>query len=153
MLDLDGRIVSWNSGAEHIKGYQAKKILGQHFSCFFSAEDIKLGLPEQELRIACALGRFEDEGWRIRKDGSQFWANVVITALYDRSGELRGFSKVTRDITSRKRAEEEIHKALAREKELNELKSRFVSMTSHEFRTPLSTILSSTELLEYYGHF
>lgn len=280
MLDLNGCIVSWNAGAERIKGYQASEILGQHFSCFYTDEDIKQGKPEQELRVAKTSGRFEGEGWHVHKDGSQFWANAVITALCDQTGKLRGFSRVTRDITEhkraeersrlfesvvvnandavliteaepientgprilyvnkaflrmtghsledvlgktprilqgpntnqaaldkirtalkrwkpvrvevinyrkdgsefwvelniapvmdetgwythwisvqrditdRKRVEEEIYKALEKEKELSELKSRFISMASHEFRTPLTTILSSAELLEYYGH-
>lgn len=106
MLDPQGRIATWNAGAERIKGYKAHEIIGQHFSKFYPQEAIDRGWPEHELRVAAAEGRFEDEGWRIRKDGSQFWANVVITALKDDHGELRGFSKVTRDLTDRKRAEE-----------------------------------------------
>jgi PAS domain S-box-containing protein len=106
MLDPQGRVSSWNGGAERTKGYRAEEILGQHFSRFYPAEDIAAGKPEVELRVAEEEGRCEDEGWRLRKDGSRFWANVVVTALRDKSGKLRGFAKVTRDITQRKRAEE-----------------------------------------------
>ncbi len=106
MLDPVGRIVSWNEGAQAIKGYNADEIIGQHFSRFYTSEDIERGKPEEELRIAAAEGRWEEEGWRIRKDGSRFWASVVITALHDPDGNLLGFTKVTRDITEGKRARE-----------------------------------------------
>jgi PAS domain S-box-containing protein len=106
MLDPEGRVSSWNAGAERIKGYRAEEIIGQHFSRFYPSEEVAAGKPERELRRAEAEGRLEDEGWRVRKDGSRFWANVVITPLRDKSGDLRGFGKVTRDITDRKRAEE-----------------------------------------------
>jgi PAS domain S-box-containing protein len=107
MLDPSGRVVSWNRGAERIKGYQAQEIIGQSFSRFYPDEDIQRGRPQRLLKTAAAEGRVEDEGWRVRKDGSRFWADIVITALRDEDGNLRGFSKVTRDITDRKRAEEE----------------------------------------------
>ena len=106
MLDPEGRVASWNSGAERIKGYRAEEIIGQHFSRFFTAQDIERGEPEKELHVAATQGQHEDEGWRIRKDGSHFWANVIITALKDEAGQLRGFAKVTRDFTERKQAEE-----------------------------------------------
>jgi formate hydrogenlyase transcriptional activator len=106
MLDPVGRVVSWNEGAQKIKGYKASEIIGQHFSRFYASEDLERGKPEEELRIAAAEGRCEEEGWRIRKDGSRFWANVVITALHDKDGNLLGFTKVTRDITEGKRARE-----------------------------------------------
>jgi formate hydrogenlyase transcriptional activator len=108
MLDPEGRVATWNSGAERIKGYRAEEILGQHFSRFYPREDIERGKPEHELEVASAEGRYEDEGWRIRKDGSRFWANVIITALRGRDGQLKGFSKVTRDFTDRKGAEESL---------------------------------------------
>ena len=106
MLDPGGHVVSWNAGAERIKGYRAAEILGQHFSNFYAREDIECGKPEHELLVAAAEGRIEDEGWRVRKDGTRFWANVVITALRDQMGALRGFAKVTRDMTERKQAEQ-----------------------------------------------
>ncbi len=111
-LDPDGYIVSWNKGAERIKGYPAKEILGQHFSRFYTREDLHLSFPDYGLQVATASGQFETEGWRIRKDGTQFWANVVITPLKDKTGNLRGFAKVTRDITERKRAEEALQASL-----------------------------------------
>jgi PAS domain S-box-containing protein len=108
MLDPSGRVASWNAGAERIKGYRAEEIVGKDFSCFYTAEDIQSGKPGEELKIATAKGRFEDEGWRVRKDGSRFWANVIITALCDKAGNVRGFSKIARDITEKKQAEEEL---------------------------------------------
>ncbi|HEY9694077.1 MAG TPA: PAS domain S-box protein [Oculatellaceae cyanobacterium] len=273
MLDPQGYITTWNTGAERIKGYQAEEIIGQHFSRFYTAEDVKSGKPERILKAAIQQGRYEEEGWRVRKNGSLFMGSILITALHDGAGNLRGFSKVTRDITERKyneeklrkwadifqhtsqglviatpgneclelinpalakmhgytveeligrpftdllapecitsvlerihqslsqdyysletkhirkdktvfyalvgvnnvrdeqgkisyiitniqditqrkQAETEILNSLQKATELNELKSRFIAMTSHEFRTPLATILSSTELLEYYS--
>lgn len=152
ILDPDGRVASWNVGAERTKGYRAEEIIGQHFSCFYPEIDIEGGKPEHELEVARAVGQVEDEGWRVRKDGSQFWANAVVTAIRDKTGNLRGFAKLTRDITERKQAEEDIRKALEKEKELGKLKSQFISTASHEFRTPLAIILSSTELLQHYSH-
>jgi PAS domain S-box-containing protein len=108
MLDPKGRVVSWNSGAERIKGYTPEEIIGKDFTCFYPPEAIQRGLPQQELETAAKEGRFEDEGWRVRKDGSQFWANAIITALRDPAGALRGYAKVTRDLTERKQAEERI---------------------------------------------
>ena len=108
MLDKEGRVATWNPGAERINGYSAEEIVGRHFSIFYPHEDIERGKPEHELKVAKAEGRCEDEGWRLRKDGSRFWANVVITALYNDAKELIGFSKVTRDLTNRKRAEDSL---------------------------------------------
>jgi PAS domain S-box-containing protein len=113
MLDPEGRVASWNAGAERIKGYRAEEILGQHFSCFYLDEDLRQGKPALELQVASAEGRFEDEGWRVRKDGSRFWANVVVTALRDESGRLVGFAKVTRDLTERKQSEERLRQSEA----------------------------------------
>ena len=104
-LTTDGHVATWNLGAERMKGYRADEIIGRDFSCFYDAEDIRSGKPERELQTAMREGKIEDEGWRVRKDGSKFWANVVITAHVDDGGRLRGFSKMTRDITDRKRAE------------------------------------------------
>ena len=105
LLDAGGRILTWNTGAQLIKGYRAEEIVGSHFSRFYPAEAIERRWPQQELEAAAKQGRFEDEGWRVRKDGSRFWANVVITAVRGESGELQGFSKVTRDLTERRRQE------------------------------------------------
>jgi PAS domain S-box-containing protein len=118
MLDPEGRVASWNQGAERIKGYQANEILGRHFSCFYSSEEVKAGKPERELEKAISDGRYEEEGWRIRKDGSRFWADVVITPLKDGAGKLRGFSKITRDITERRRAEEMLRESEERHRKL-----------------------------------
>jgi PAS domain S-box-containing protein len=114
MLDPEGHVVSWNSGAANLKGWQRDEIVGQHFSVFYPKEVAASGWPEEELRRAKQLGRFEDEGWRIRKDGTRFWANVIITALYDRTGELTGFAKITRDLTERRQHEEELRESEAR---------------------------------------
>ena len=111
LLDLDGKITSWNTGAERIKQYQAAEIIGQSVTCFYTPEDRSLNKPQLGLKVAASQGRFEDEGWRVRKDGSKFWANVVITALQDAQGQLQGFVRVTRDITERKLAEEALQKA------------------------------------------
>ncbi len=111
-------MASWNQGAERIKGYKADEIVGRHFSCFYPPEDVQKGKPERELQIAIAEGRYEDEGWRIRKDGSRFWANVVMTALTDGTGKLRGFSKITRDITERRRVEELLQESEERHRKL-----------------------------------
>ncbi len=111
MLDPTGRIVLWNIGAERSKGYRPEEVIGKHHSIFFKREDVALGLPDMELKMAADIGRFEDEGWRVRKDGSLFWADVVTTALMDKEGSLRGYSKVIRDISDRKRAEENLRES------------------------------------------
>lgn len=108
MLDPQGHVMSWNSGAEKLKGYTRDEVVGRHFSIFYPAESVASGWPQEELRRARQLGRFEDEGWRLRKDGSRFWANVVITALHEDDGTLAGFAKITRDLTERRRAEEQL---------------------------------------------
>jgi len=114
MLDLEGYITSWNAGAERITGYKPDEILNTHFSIFFPSEDIAARKPPSELEIAAKRGRFEDESWRVRKDGTKFWASVVITALHDEHGQLRGFAKVTRDITERKKSEEALKESESR---------------------------------------
>ena len=108
LLDPRGHIATWSSAAERLKGYRAEEIIGKYFSIFYSPEDIASGKCERELEIAAREGRFEDEGWRLRKDGTRFWASVVITALRDDKGNLRGFGKVTRDLSERKHAEEKL---------------------------------------------
>lgn len=122
MLDIEGRVASWNAGAERIKGYLAHEIIGEHFSKFYPPEDVAAGKPASILRAATDAGRIEDEGWRVRKDGSRFWANVVVTALRDQAGELRGFGKVTRDLTAKRTAELELRRA---EEDLRQSEERF----------------------------
>jgi PAS domain S-box-containing protein len=150
-LDPTGRILTWNAGARRLKGYEPSEIIGQHFSKFYPHEDIVADKPAWELRVAAAEGRFEDEGWRVRKDGTLFWANVVITALNDPSGTLVGFAKVTRDLTERRAAQNrEVADArrIAAAEVANEAKSAFLAAMSHELRTPLNAIAGYVDLLE-----
>ncbi|HKP77197.1 MAG TPA: PAS domain S-box protein [Longimicrobiaceae bacterium] len=149
MLDPTGHIASWNEGAQRIKGYTADEIIGKHFSIFYTDEE-KDWKPPMELEVAGQVGRFEDEGWRLRKDGTRFWANVIITALRNARGELIGFGKVTRDLTERKAAEEEAienARRLAEVEASNRTRSEFLASMSHELRTPLNAIGGYTELL------
>jgi PAS domain S-box-containing protein len=164
MLDPLGHVATWNLGAERIKGYRAEEVNGRHFSLFYTQEDIDRGWPAYELKVAAAEGRFEAEGWRRRKDGSLFWANVVITALYDH-GHLYGFSKVTRDLTERKRVEEELRQGRdLLEKRVQERtaqievllqqlatadrrKNDFLATLAHELRNPLAPIRHALQLL------
>lgn len=146
-LDTEGHVTSWNLGAQRIKGWEAEDVLGSHFSRFYPPET-RAFMPQEMLARARETGTAEDEGWRLRKDGSRFWANVVITALHDDQGHLRGFAKVTRDMTERRRSEDALR--LAREEAIaaNLAKSDFLSRTSHELRTPMSAILGFGQLLE-----
>ena len=138
MLTPEGHIATWNAGAQAIKGYAASEIIGSHFSRFYEAESIARGWPEHELTLAKAHGRFEDEGWRVRKDGTRFWASVVITALRDSEGRLRGFAKITRDLTSRRHLEE-LQKT---ERRMNE----FLAMLAHELRNPLAPMRTALDI-------
>jgi PAS domain S-box-containing protein len=138
MLTPEGCIATWNAGARAIKGYEADEIIGSHFSRFYEPESVARGWPEHELALAKAHGRFEDEGWRLRKDGSRFWASVVITALRDGEGRLRGFAKVTRDLTARRRLEE-LQKT---ERRMNE----FLAMLAHELRNPLAPMRTALDI-------
>jgi PAS domain S-box-containing protein len=139
MLDVEGRVETWNAGAEAIKGYRAGEIIGQHLSRFYTPEDMAAGLPQRLLEAAARDGRVENEGWRVRRDGSRFWADVVITALRDSGGRLQGFAKVTRDLTERKRAEED-RLSLVQAQEAIRLRDEFLSIASHELRTPLTSL-------------
>jgi PAS domain S-box-containing protein len=139
MLDQSGHVASWNPGAERIKGYREEEIVGQHFSRFFTAEDVASGKPDRELEIAANEGRFEDENWRIRKDGSRFWANVIITPIRDSANGVMGFVKITRDLTERRDMEEQRLK-LAQAQEALRLRDEFLSIASHELKTPLTAL-------------
>lgn len=141
MLDPEGRIVSWNLGAKRIKGYEEDEVLHTHFSRFYTPEDQQAGLPQAGLRTAVSTGRMEAEGLRVRKDGSRFWASVVIDAIYD-EGQLIGFAKVTRDVTERKAAEAQLRQALKME-----AIGRFTGGVAHDFNNLLMAVLSSLELL------
>ncbi len=150
MLDPDGYIASWNRGAQRIKGYTADEIIGRHFSVFYGPEDLAARKPEWELEVAARDGRFEDEGLRVRKDGTTFWANVVLTAIRDDDGSLVGFAKVTRDLTERRANEQRAiadARRLATAEFANVAKSEFLTAMSHELRTPLNAVGGYTDLL------
>ena len=151
MLDPDGRVASWNEGARSIKGYEADEIIGRHFSVFYPDAAREIGFPDYELEVARDVGRFEDEGWRVRKDGTQFWANVVITALHADDGTLIGFAKVTRDLTERRLAQQrevEDARRLAEVEASNRAKTGFLAAMSHELRTPLNAIAGYAQLMQ-----
>jgi PAS domain S-box-containing protein len=159
MLDPNGIIASWNDGAERIKGYAASEIVGRHFSTFYLPEEVEAGKPERELEIARREGQYQEEGWRVRKDGTTFWASVLITALWDGDGVLQGFGKVTRDVTERRDAE--LRREAEREEEaaklrshaqrmadLERTKTQFLNLASHELRGPLTVVRGYTSMLE-----
>ena len=149
MLDETGHVTTWNVGAQRIKGYRADEIIGRHFSVFYPEHDVRAGKCEHELEVAAREGRFEDEDWRIRKDGSRFWANVVITAVRDDAGTLIGFAKVTRDLTERKRSEDERAARLAAE-QANRTKDEFLATLGHELRNPLAPIVTALQLTKLH---
>jgi PAS domain S-box-containing protein len=154
LLAPDGRILTWNLGAQRIKGYTADEIIGQHFSRFYTPEDREAGRPATLLGWAAEYGRFEDEGWRVRKDGTRFWADVILTALRDETGQPYAFAKITRDLTER-RAAEERERALLVEREARSAaeealhaRDRFLSIASHELKTPAASLSLTVESLQ-----
>lgn len=140
MLDTEGRITSWNKGAQLNKGYDAAEVIGRHFSIFYPQDKLDIGWPQHELEVALRDGRFEDEGWRLRKDGSRFWANVVITAIHDPDGRHLGFVKVTRDLTASRR----IHALEQQERRLTE----FLALLGHELRNPMTPIANAVSIMQ-----
>ena len=143
MLDRDGRVATWNTGAMLIKGYRREEIVGKSIDLFYTQEDREKGRPARLLAQAAREGRIEDEGWRVRKDGTRFWADVVITALRSDAGELIGFAKVTRDLTQRQQAEEErrrLDEERIRAEEAVRIRDEFFSIASHELKTPLTAL-------------
>jgi PAS domain S-box-containing protein len=147
LLDRDGCVLTWSAGAKALKGYAADEIVGRHFSVFYPPEDVAAGKPERELAEAREAGGVEDEGWRVRKDGSRFWANVVIRAVRGRSGAIEGFAKVTRDLTARVRAEAERARRLAAE-EAVQARDVFLGLMAHELRTPVAALKLQVDALE-----
>jgi PAS domain S-box-containing protein len=141
LLDPEGIITNWNAGAERIKGYRAEEIIGQHFSRFYTSEDQDNGLPHRALTIAARDGKFEAEGWRVRKDGSRFWANVVIDAIHDGAGILIGFAKITRDMTELRALDEQLHQA-----QKMEAVGQLTNGVAHDFNNLLATIIPNLEL-------
>ena len=147
MLDPTGNIITWNTGAEKIKGYSAEEIIGKHFTCFYTTDDVAAGKPQRNLREAARRGYIRDQGLRVRKDGSTFEAEVIITALRDGTGKIRGFSKVTRDITDQIRTREFEAEKIAAQK-ASKAKDDFLAALSHELRTPLTPALAAATYLE-----
>jgi PAS domain S-box-containing protein len=139
MLEPSGHVATWNPGAERIHGYRPEEIIGQGLARFYPEEDIRVGKPELEIETALREGRFEDEGWRMRKDGTRFWASVILTPVYNAAGQHLGFAKVTRDLTERRKLEEARLRA-AQAQEAVRLRDEFLSIASHELKTPLTAL-------------
>jgi len=140
MIDVGGRVSTWNEGARRIKGYRTEEILGQHFSIFYPPEDVERGRPKAALDVALETGHAEHEGWLVRKDGSRFWAHVVVTPIRDERGELRGFGKVTRDLDEKRRADDERERLIGDLQEAVRSRDEFIQIASHELRTPLGPL-------------
>jgi PAS domain S-box-containing protein len=151
MMDTAGCITSWNVAAEKIIGYTEDEILGRHFSIIFTPDDLEGGLPEQELRLAREEGRAEDERWHVRKDGELFWAFGIVTPMLDAQGNLAGYSKILRDITERKRAEELLNRQSEALREADRRKNEFLAMLSHELRNPMAPIRNSAQVIRLLG--
>jgi PAS domain S-box-containing protein len=139
MLDPNGRVATWNTAAQRINGYAAGDILGEHFSVFRLPEEVRAGRCERELEVAARVGRFEEEGWRVRKDGARFWANIILTAIHDKAGTLVGYAKVVRDLTERRRLDAERLQRVRAEESLR-VRDEFLSIASHELKTPLTSL-------------
>jgi PAS domain S-box-containing protein len=147
MLDTEGKILVWNQGAERIKGYKEEEILGESFSLFYTADDISNNKPQKMLEKAVKEGRAEDEGWRVRKDGSKFWADVVLTSIYN-EGKLVGFAKITRDITERKKLQDEVALRTSQMEKANKELEAFSYSVSHDLRTPLRAVSGYSIMLK-----
>ena len=153
-LDREGRVTTWNRGAQEIKGWRADEIIGHHFSRFYPEEDVRTGKCERELEVVAREGRFEEEGWRVRNNGSRFWANVVINAIRDEKGQLVGFTKVTRDLTERRNAAElfaEEHQRRRLAEQESRFAQMFIGILGHDLRNPLNAIAMAARLLKKIG--
>jgi len=147
MLDAEGYVRTWNPGAQRLKGYTPDEIIGQHFSRFYTQKDKDRDHPAHELRVAVAEGRFEEQGWRVRKDGTQFWANVVISAAHDEEGRVVGFAKVTRDLSERRKQEQKLLRAQQELERSNADLEQFAASVAHDLAEPLRTVAGFAEVI------